>query len=69
MAEANTEEHLSCPIGPPVWQYRCRDCGHEFTMPVPKGPTEEKGRTCPECGSGNIEVVNVKASEACPPGG
>jgi len=58
-----------CAYGPPDWQYKCRDCGSEFEMPAPKGPTEEKRRTCPECNSNSIEVVNIKKAEACPPGG
>ncbi|MCK4273769.1 MAG: hypothetical protein KAW90_02670 [Dehalococcoidales bacterium] len=57
------------PYGPPAWQYKCHECGHEFEMPAPKGPTEERSHTCPECHSKNIERLNIVKSEACPPGG
>jgi putative FmdB family regulatory protein len=59
----------ACPLGPPNWQYRCRQCGFEFEMPAPKGPSEEKSRACPKCGSKDIERLDVVKSEACPPGG
>jgi len=38
-------------------------------MPVPGGPTEERSRTCPKCGSQNIERVNIYEPEFCEPGG
>ncbi len=69
MAEINAHKCAACPIGPPAWQYKCQECGHEFEMPAPKGPKEERGRICPECKSKNIEVLNVGKAEACPPGG
>jgi DNA-directed RNA polymerase subunit RPC12/RpoP len=58
-----------CQFGPPAWQYKCPECGHKFQMPAPKGPSEEKKRTCPKCHSQNIKRVNIVKSEACPPGG
>jgi len=60
---------FACPYGPPAWQYKCHECGHKFEMPAPKGPTDAKSRTCPECKSKDIERVNIVKSEACPPGG
>ena len=69
MNEPNTEKCNACPLGPPDWQYRCRDCGAEFAMPAAKGPSEEKRRTCPKCNSNNIERSNIVKSEACAPGG
>lgn len=59
---------MACKLGPPDWEYTCHDCGHQFVMAAAKGPTEEKQRTCPECGSRNIEYHAIK-SEACAPGG
>ncbi|HUT67026.1 MAG TPA: zinc ribbon domain-containing protein [Dehalococcoidales bacterium] len=59
----------ACPYGPPAWRYKCRECGHKFEMPAPKGPSEEKSRACPECQSKDIARVNIVKSEACPPGG
>jgi DNA-directed RNA polymerase subunit RPC12/RpoP len=56
-------------ISPPAWQYKCHECGYEFQMPVPRGPTEERSRTCPKCHSRNIERLYTYESEACPPGG
>ena len=62
-------ECAACPYGPPAWQYECNACGHKFEMPAPKGPTEEKSRTCPECKSKDIKRLGIVMSEACPPGG
>lgn len=36
----------------PQSEYRCRQCGHEFT-PLPG--TTEKGNRCPRCGSESLE--------------
>jgi rRNA maturation endonuclease Nob1 len=69
MAELNAEQCSSCPLGPPAWRYRCRECRNVFEMPAPRGPSEEKGRTCPACKSHNIERTGLVKSEACPPGG
>jgi DNA-directed RNA polymerase subunit RPC12/RpoP len=69
MAEDNLEKCAACPLGPPAWRYKCGACGNEFEMPAPKGPSEEKGRVCPECKSPNIVRVDIVKSEACPPGG
>jgi rRNA maturation endonuclease Nob1 len=69
MTEAKPEECLACPLGPPDWQYVCHHCKAEFTMPVPKGPTEEKSRVCPQCGKANIIRIKSAKTEACPPGG
>jgi DNA-directed RNA polymerase subunit RPC12/RpoP len=69
MEDINLEKGATCPLGPPVWHYKCLECGHEFEMPVPKGPSEEKGRLCPGCKSPNIARIDTVKSEACPPGG
>ncbi len=69
MADIDLEKCAGCPSGPPDWRYKCKSCGREFEMPAPKGPTEEKGRACPGCGSKNIVVTNVGKAEVCPPGG
>jgi DNA-directed RNA polymerase subunit RPC12/RpoP len=58
-----------CSLGPPAWQYKCQDCDHEFEMPAPKGPSEERNRACPACKSRNLKVINIHKSEACAPGG
>ena len=58
-----------CSFGPPAWNYMCDNCKCEFEMPAPKGPTEERKRACPECGSMNIKVTSIHKSEACAPGG
>lgn len=36
------------------WEYECQDCRHTFKMPIPKSPTEEEARRCPECHSGHL---------------
>ncbi|MBN1692191.1 MAG: hypothetical protein JW845_01380 [Dehalococcoidales bacterium] len=59
----------SCPLGPPDWRYRCKQCKHVFLMPAPKGPSEEKNRKCTKCGSAEIERIDLVTSEVCPPGG
>ncbi len=69
MVKINPEEYTACPIGPPPWHYKCNNCGHEFEMPVPSGPSEEKARTCPSCHSPSIERIKTVKWEACPPGG
>ncbi len=69
MERPDTEERAACRLGPPDWDYTCHNCLRDFTMPAAKGPTEEKRRTCPVCGSGNIERLNIARSEACAPGG
>lgn len=69
MAQLNEGNCLACPLGPPDWHYVCRRCKAEFTMPVPRGPSEEKNRACPKCKSADIERIKTAKSEACPPGG
>lgn len=69
MSETRPDECLACPLGPPEWHYRCNQCQTEFAMPVPKGPTEEKSRVCPQCRSADIQRIKTVKSEACPPGG
>ncbi len=55
--------------GPPPWEYVCYQCKSYFQIPVPRGPAEEKETKCPECGSGDIERVDVGSHSVCPPGG
>lgn len=69
MADTKPQECQSCPLGPPDWHYLCRACKKEFTMPVPKGPSDEKSRVCPHCKSPDIERIKTVKSETCPPGG
>ncbi|MGD0796063.1 MAG: hypothetical protein ABR958_10895 [Dehalococcoidales bacterium] len=67
--EINPEKCAACPLGPPAWRYKCGACAREFEMPAPRGPTDEKERTCPVCRSKNIKRIEIVKSEACPPGG
>jgi rRNA maturation endonuclease Nob1 len=69
MKRPDIETCAACKLGPPDWEYTCHNCLRDFTMPAARGPTEEKGRTCPACGSRNIERLNIAPSEACAPGG
>ena len=69
MKRPDIETCRSCKLGPPDWEYTCKNCLRDFTLPAAKGPSDEKGRTCPACGSTNIERLNIVPSEACPPGG
>ena len=69
MERTEPETSIARQPGPPDWDYTCHNCLRDFTLPAAKGPTEEKGRTCPACGSRNIEPLNITTSEACLPGG
>jgi putative FmdB family regulatory protein len=42
-----------------AWKYLCHQCQATFELAVPSGPTEEKQRKCPTCGSQNIERLTV----------
>jgi rRNA maturation endonuclease Nob1 len=71
-ADAREPRPASRPVrsdGPLPWRYRCRACGAVFQMPAASGPSEEKGRACPQCASGDIRRTYSLRSEACPPGG
>jgi DNA-directed RNA polymerase subunit RPC12/RpoP len=70
MERPDIETCAACKLGPPDWDYTCRNCLRDFTMPAAKGPSEEKRRACPVCRSRNIERMNIAPSEAnCAPGG
>ena len=56
----------SCESGPPPWEYVCHQCEALFELPAPRGPTEEKEARCLECGSKDIERLNVYNWEAQP---
>lgn len=43
-------------IGMPTYEYRCRDCGHEFEQ-VERVSEHQAPHKCPKCGSGNVETV------------
>ena len=49
---------------PSLWKYECHQCKNTFEMPVPSGPTEEKQRKCPSCGSADIERLTVLVVES-----
>ena len=36
------------------WEYECQECRHTFKMPIPKSPSEERSRRCPECHGGHL---------------
>jgi DNA-directed RNA polymerase subunit RPC12/RpoP len=40
-----------------MWKYECQKCGLRFEMPIPKSPSEEKGRRCPQCGQGHLHLM------------
>jgi DNA-directed RNA polymerase subunit RPC12/RpoP len=67
--KTDANKYAACSYGPPDWQYQCLDCGKTFEIPAPKGPSDEKNRSCPGCKSRNIKRVDIIKSEACPPGG
>ena len=69
MKKPDVENLADRSNGPPDWQYECLDCGKKFEMPAPRGPSEEKNRSCPECSGKNIKRVGIAKSEVCPPGG
>ncbi len=46
-----------------TWEYKCQHCGHQFKMPIPKSPTEEKQRRCPSCGAEHIHRLTAIGGE------
>jgi DNA-directed RNA polymerase subunit RPC12/RpoP len=70
MKSPDLETCAACKLGPPDWEYTCRNCLRDFTLAAARGPSEEKSRTCPACGSRDIARLNIAPSEAnCAPGG
>ena len=49
------------PGGNLMWEYECHNCSVKFKTQVPCGPREEREIRCPDCGSANIERLNVGA--------
>jgi putative FmdB family regulatory protein len=42
----------------PVYDFKCRDCGIEFTATATVGQLEKGDAVrCPECGGGNIQQL------------
>lgn len=41
------------------WDYHCDSCQTNFSIEVPKGPTQEKALRCPSCGSPDIVKTTV----------
>jgi Zn finger protein HypA/HybF involved in hydrogenase expression len=39
------------------WEYECQQCRRKFKMPIPKSPTEAKGRICIACGSHHLQLL------------
>jgi rRNA maturation endonuclease Nob1 len=39
------------------WEYECQQCRNKFQMPIPKNPSEEKGRICTICGSQHLHLL------------
>lgn len=50
------------------WDYQCDTCQTNFSVDVPKGPTQEKALRCPACGSHDIVKTTVYSmnESACP---
>ena len=58
--------NLELYFGQPEWEYKCHQCTGVFKLPVPSGPTEEKQRKCPACGSMDIERLTALVVEPAP---
>ena len=58
--------NLELYFSPPEWEYKCHQCTIVFKLPVPSGPTEEKQRKCPACGSMDIERLTALVVEPSP---
>ncbi len=41
----------------PIYEYRCKDCGHDFTIIESLEEHEVARPTCPDCGSSRVERV------------
>ena len=50
----------------PTYEYRCGDCGHEFTTVLRISEHDKAKKQCPKCKSDNVEqafsTVFVKTS-------
>ena len=46
-----------------TWEYECQQCKKKFKMPIPKSPTEDKSRQCPDCGSGHLHRLTSVGGE------
>jgi hypothetical protein len=40
-----------------AWEYQCQLCRHKFKMPIPKSPSEARGRNCPVCASPHLHLL------------
>lgn len=50
----------------PTYEYRCEDCGHEFTVVLSLSEHDKAKQPCPKCRSENVQqavsAVSVKTS-------
>jgi putative FmdB family regulatory protein len=45
------------------WEYQCQECRHQFSLPVPASPSQEKDIKCPECNGGHIHRLTRSGFE------
>jgi putative FmdB family regulatory protein len=41
----------------PTYEYRCKDCGHEFVETLTVEQHDKRKRQCPKCKSKNVEQL------------
>lgn len=49
--------------GPVAWEYECQHCHHNFKLPVPDSPSEEKNIRCPACDGKHIHRLTAAGYE------
>ncbi len=49
--------------GEPLWQYECQQCQHQFKLPVPGSPSQERNIKCPACDGGHIHRLTPSGYE------
>jgi predicted nucleic acid-binding Zn ribbon protein len=55
-------------IGPPPWEFRCKQCRSRFRVQSPQGPDEVASLRCPECQSQSLQWLASECA-ACTTGG
>jgi DNA-directed RNA polymerase subunit RPC12/RpoP len=64
------EDYDACllKIGPPPWEYQCRQCDIRFRVPAPSGPKEAELIRCPLCRKEDIKWM-LLSTQGCATGG
>ncbi len=66
--QCGSDQLMEAPIWAPLgsgsnifegstWKYECQQCRYAFELPIPRSPSEEKERRCPECNSEHLHLL------------